>query len=203
MRAELTASQRTELAAAAAAEPRVRRWKRFQARAAAGRRPAPAAVAQSLGCSRASVYAWAAAWRQDGVAGLREGDARRRTGQAGRGWRRRAAAPAGDRSPSARPSGHGVDRAVAAGANWRRSGMRSGHARSAGPCIGWAIAGNGRSMCWDVPIRPTPKKGGRDRAGDGHAGRGWGGLGGRRDGACASSRPCGPAGASGAHRRWC
>ena len=31
-------------------------------------------MAQTLRCSRASVYAWAAAWRRAGVAGLREGD---------------------------------------------------------------------------------------------------------------------------------
>jgi transposase len=35
---------------------------------------APAAVAHALHCSRASVCAWAAAWRRAGMAGLREGD---------------------------------------------------------------------------------------------------------------------------------
>jgi transposase len=32
----------------------------------------PPAVARALGCSPASVYAWVAAWRRGGVAGLRE-----------------------------------------------------------------------------------------------------------------------------------
>jgi transposase len=70
----LTKCDRSALAAAAAAENGVRRWRRYQAvlRVAAGQ--APAAVAQTLGCSRASVYAWVAAWRAQGVAGLREGD---------------------------------------------------------------------------------------------------------------------------------
>ena len=73
MPVEMTEGQRKALEASAAAEPRVRRWRRYQAvqLLAAGQRPA--AVAQSLHCSRASVYAWAAAWGQDGVAGL--GDA--------------------------------------------------------------------------------------------------------------------------------
>jgi len=33
-----------------------------------------AAVATTLGCSQASVFAWTARWRQAGVAGLREGN---------------------------------------------------------------------------------------------------------------------------------
>jgi transposase len=33
-----------------------------------------AAVADALRCSQASVYAWTAAWRRQGVAGLRDGD---------------------------------------------------------------------------------------------------------------------------------
>ena len=81
MRLRVTESQRTELAAAAAAEKRVRRGRRYQAvllladgHAPAADGHAPAAVARTLRCSRASVYAWAAAWRRTGVAGLREGD---------------------------------------------------------------------------------------------------------------------------------
>jgi transposase len=45
----------------------------------------PESVAQSLHCSRASVYAWAAAWRQAGIAGLQEG-------AHGGGWRKLDAA---------------------------------------------------------------------------------------------------------------
>jgi transposase len=74
MRLLVTESQRTELEAAAAAEKRVRRWRRHQAVLLLAEGHAPAAVARTLRCSRASVYAWAAAWRRTGVAGLREGD---------------------------------------------------------------------------------------------------------------------------------
>ena len=74
MRLLVTESQRTELEAAAAAEKRVRRWRRYQAVLLLADGHAPAAVARMLRCSRASVYAWAAAWRRTGVAGLREGD---------------------------------------------------------------------------------------------------------------------------------
>jgi transposase len=72
MHLEMTAPQGTELEAAAAVEPRVRRWRRYQAVRLLAEGQPPTVVAQSLGCSRASVYAWAAAWRQDGVAGLRD-----------------------------------------------------------------------------------------------------------------------------------
>ena len=70
----LTETQRTELVAAAAAEKRARRWKRYQAVLLRGDGLTVAAVAMALRCSQASVYAWTAAWRRDGAAGLREGD---------------------------------------------------------------------------------------------------------------------------------
>jgi transposase len=70
----LTDVQRAELEAAAAAEQRVRRWKRFRAVLLRGEGLTVAAVAAALRCSQARVYAWTAAWRRDGVAGLREGD---------------------------------------------------------------------------------------------------------------------------------
>src|SRR6478609_6810131 len=70
----LTASQRVELAAVAAAERRVRRWKRAQALLLRADGLTVEAVANTLGCSQASIYAWTAAWRQHGVAGLAEGD---------------------------------------------------------------------------------------------------------------------------------
>jgi transposase len=72
----LTETQRTELAAAAAAEKRARRWKRYQAVRLRGDGLTVTAVATALRCSQASVYAWTAAWRRDGVAGLHEGDHR-------------------------------------------------------------------------------------------------------------------------------
>jgi transposase len=52
----------------------VRRWKRARALLLRGDGLTVAAVARTLGCSQASIYAWTAAWRRHGVAGLREGD---------------------------------------------------------------------------------------------------------------------------------
>src|SRR3954462_3970570 len=74
MQLTLTASQWTALHAAAAAEKGVRRWRRYQAVLLLAEGQDPIAVAHTLRCSRASVYAWVAAWREDGVVGLREGD---------------------------------------------------------------------------------------------------------------------------------
>lgn len=68
----LTEDKRMALEAAAA-EPRVRRWRRYQAVLLLAAGQPPLQVAQSLRCSRASIYAWAAAWRQAGMAGLQEG----------------------------------------------------------------------------------------------------------------------------------
>jgi transposase len=62
------------LEAVAAAEKRVRRWKRYRAILLRGEGLSVPAVARTLGCSQASVYAWSAAWRQAGVRGLAEGD---------------------------------------------------------------------------------------------------------------------------------
>lgn len=69
----LTETQRMELAAAAAGERRVRRWKRYRAILLRGDGLSVPAVARTLGCSQASVYAWSAAWRAQGAAGLAEG----------------------------------------------------------------------------------------------------------------------------------
>jgi transposase len=70
----LTAADRAALEGAAAAEPRVRRWRRFRAVLLLADGQAPGAVAAALGCGVSSVYGWAAAWRREGLAGLREGD---------------------------------------------------------------------------------------------------------------------------------
>ena len=70
----LTEAERTDLEAAAAAEKGVRRWKRYRAVLLRAEGKPVAAVAGALRCSQASVYAWTAAWRRNGVAGLREGD---------------------------------------------------------------------------------------------------------------------------------
>jgi len=70
----LTEAERTALEAAAAAEKGVRCWKRYRAVLLRAEGLTVAAVAGALRCSQASVYAWTAAWRRDGAAGLREGD---------------------------------------------------------------------------------------------------------------------------------
>ena len=69
----LSPTERTDREAAAASEPRVRRWKRYQAILLRAAGQTVAAVAAVLRCSAASVYAWTAAWRQAGVRGLAEG----------------------------------------------------------------------------------------------------------------------------------
>jgi transposase len=68
----LTPTDRADLEAAAAAEPRVRRWKRYQAVLLRAEGQPVEAVAAALRCSVASVYAWTAAWRRSGVTGLQE-----------------------------------------------------------------------------------------------------------------------------------
>lgn len=79
MKIILTESQRTVLEAAAAAEKRVRSWKRYRAVLLRGAGMTVASVAHTLECSQASVYAWTAAWRTQGVGGLCEGAHRGRT----------------------------------------------------------------------------------------------------------------------------
>jgi transposase len=75
----LEPKERVELAEAASKEKHVRNWRR-RIRAiellAEGRRSE--AVAEALGCARSSVYAWARAWRERGLSGLREGSRPRR-----------------------------------------------------------------------------------------------------------------------------
>ena len=71
MRVVLGEGERAALGAAAAAEPRVRVWRRYRAILLLAEQ-GPEAVARALGCSRASVYGWAAAWRARGLEGLRQ-----------------------------------------------------------------------------------------------------------------------------------
>jgi transposase len=68
----LKTKERVALAEAASKEKRVRNWRRIRAieLLAGGRKPE--AVAETLGCARSSVYAWAKAWREMGLWGLRE-----------------------------------------------------------------------------------------------------------------------------------
>ncbi len=55
---------------AAARERRVRWWRRYQALLRLGAGESVDAVAAALGCARSSVFAWAAAWRQQRLAGV-------------------------------------------------------------------------------------------------------------------------------------
>ncbi len=71
MDTELDARQRTDPEAAAAGERRARVWRRYRAVLVLGEGQPPAAVAATLGCGPSSVYGWAAAWRRNGLAGLR------------------------------------------------------------------------------------------------------------------------------------
>lgn len=73
MQLELSGAEQASLEAAAAAERRVRVWRRYRAiLLLAGGELGPAQVAVALGCARASVYGWAQAWRIAGLAGLQE-----------------------------------------------------------------------------------------------------------------------------------
>src|SRR5215217_8998622 len=67
-------AERAELEAAKAAEPRLRRWRRYQAVLLLADGEPPGRVATALGCALSSIYNWAAAWRRAGIAGLHEGD---------------------------------------------------------------------------------------------------------------------------------
>lgn len=71
MEITLSVGDRAALAAAAGRERRVRVWRRYRAILLLGEGQTPPTVAATLGCSLSSVYGWAVAWRQDGLAGLR------------------------------------------------------------------------------------------------------------------------------------
>jgi transposase len=66
----LTEEDRRVLEQAATDERRVRVWRRYRAVLLLDEGRPAAEVAQALGCSASSVYGWAAAWRERGVAGL-------------------------------------------------------------------------------------------------------------------------------------
>ena len=68
---DLTTRERATLEAATRDARQVRQWRRYRAVLLLSE-ARPEVVATMLGCSRASVYAWAAAWRRESLAGLRE-----------------------------------------------------------------------------------------------------------------------------------
>ncbi len=72
MQLTLTDDERAALGTAAAHERRVRHWRRFQALLLVGDEQTPEQAAAAVGCSRASVYNWLAAWQRAGIAGLVE-----------------------------------------------------------------------------------------------------------------------------------
>src|SRR5262245_19286002 len=88
---ELSASERTELEAAARRERRVRQWRRYQALLLLGAGEHPTKVAAAVGCSLASIYNWAGAWNRpsdrQGRPLARKVDAVREVAHGGRpGW---------------------------------------------------------------------------------------------------------------------
>src|SRR5260221_8261961 len=70
---EVTAEQRKELSTALGATRRVREWRRYRAVLLAGEGGTAPEIAETLQVSEASIYNWLAAWRDKGLAGLREG----------------------------------------------------------------------------------------------------------------------------------
>lgn len=68
----LTDGERAGLVDAAGRERRVGQWRRYQAILLVAEGETPQEAAASVGCSRASVYGWLAAWRGGGLAGLAE-----------------------------------------------------------------------------------------------------------------------------------
>ena len=72
-RMEMRAEQRAEIEAAQRQSKHVRHWKRYQAVLLRADGTPVTVVAQTLGCSEASVTNWTTAWRERGVAGIQEG----------------------------------------------------------------------------------------------------------------------------------
>src|SRR5205823_3497970 len=70
---DLEPEARSALATALGQERRVRVWRRLRAVQLLDAGEHPQAIARLLGCSLASVYNWAAAWRAEHLAGLAEG----------------------------------------------------------------------------------------------------------------------------------
>src|SRR5579884_215109 len=72
----MTAEQRAEVEAAQRRSRSVRHWKRYQALLLRARGVPVPELARTLGCSRASVSHWTAAWAVAGAAGVAEGEHR-------------------------------------------------------------------------------------------------------------------------------
>jgi transposase len=73
MRVELSEQDRAALVAAQGGSRNVRHWRRYQAVLLRAQGVPLATVAQTLGCTQASVCNWTRAWREQGMAGVAEG----------------------------------------------------------------------------------------------------------------------------------
>jgi transposase len=73
MQLMLTDEERVELVAGQQASQRVRHWRRYQAVLLRAEGVPLATVAQTLGCTQASVCNWTQAWRERGARGVAEG----------------------------------------------------------------------------------------------------------------------------------
>jgi putative transposase len=73
MRIEVSEQDWAGLVAAQRASRNVRHWRRYQAVLLRAQGVPLATVAQTLGCTQASVCNWTRAWRERGVAGVAEG----------------------------------------------------------------------------------------------------------------------------------
>jgi transposase len=72
MQFALTNEEREARVTAAVRERRVRHWRRYHALLRVADGKAPEAAAAAVGCRRARVYNWRAAWQQAGIGGLVE-----------------------------------------------------------------------------------------------------------------------------------
>jgi transposase len=72
----LAQDERAALEAAQQGSQKVRQWRRYQAVLLRADGVPVAVVARTLGCTQTSVYNWTAAWRQEGLAGVAEGQHR-------------------------------------------------------------------------------------------------------------------------------
>jgi transposase len=69
----MTVDERAAVQAAQAHRRAVRHWRRYQAVLLRADGVLIATIAQTLDCTKTSVYNWIAAWREDGLAGVAEG----------------------------------------------------------------------------------------------------------------------------------
>jgi len=136
----------------------VRHWRRYQAVLLRADGVLLATVAQTLGCTQASVCNWTRAWREQGARGVAEGThpeaERRLNGVAAQALERLL--EQGD------PQAHGY-----AATNWTAPLLRTELAKQGwsasertlrARCTAWATAGSGPNSCWADRIQRTRRK---------------------------------------------